>query len=171
MTLPSHENIHSEFQNAFANGTFTHSFLGISDYHRFHFPMAGTIKEIRVIPGVNPSGGEIWWDAKNKRYGFDPSSIGWQMVETRGCVILDTGEYGLVALLPIGMAVVNSVNLEKHLEPGDQVEKGDMLGHFAFGGSDFIMVFQEKVNFTLTAPREGEGYKHMLMGEELGKLD
>ncbi|MDN3671379.1 phosphatidylserine decarboxylase [Echinicola jeungdonensis] len=50
--------------------------MGISDYHRFHFPMSGTIKEIRVIPGVNPSGGEIWWDAQNKRYGFDPSSIG-----------------------------------------------------------------------------------------------
>ncbi|MDN3671399.1 phosphatidylserine decarboxylase [Echinicola jeungdonensis] len=46
----------SAYKNAFAKGTFTHSFLGISDYHRFHFPMSGTIKEIRVIPGVNPSG-------------------------------------------------------------------------------------------------------------------
>ncbi|MDN3671380.1 phosphatidylserine decarboxylase [Echinicola jeungdonensis] len=55
---------------------------------------------------------------------------------------MDTSKYGLVALLPIGMAVVNSVNLEKQLKPGDKVKKGDMLGHFAFGGSDFIMFFR-----------------------------
>jgi hypothetical protein len=47
-----------------------------------------------------------------------------------------------------------------------------MLGHFAFGGSDFIMIFQDKVNFMLDAPmQEGrDSYKHLLMGERLGSL-
>lgn len=163
----------SNYKEAFANGTFTHSFLNVNDYHRYHFPMAGTIKEARIIPGTNPTGGSISWDGENKRYAFNPSDVGWQTVETRGCVILDAGEYGLVALLPIGMAAVGSVNFEDNIKAGVQVEKGDMLGHFAFGGSDFIMIFQDKVDFSLDAPKQdgSDSFEHLLMGERLGFLN
>lgn len=163
----------SAYKDAFAGGTFTHSFLNVNDYHRYHFPLGGTIKEARIIKGINPTGGELWWDQETNRYAFNPSSkTGWQSVETRGCVILETPEYGLVALLPIGMGVVGSVNFEDDVTPGTTVQKGDMLGHFAFGGSDFIMIFQEGVTFTLDAPmqEDGQAYKHMLMGERLGVL-
>lgn len=163
----------SEYKDAFANGTFTHSFLNVNDYHRYHFPLGGIIKEVRIIQGTNPTGGQLWWDKENNRYAFNPSSkTGWQAVETRGCVILETAEYGLVALMPIGMAVVGSVNFEENITPGTIVKKGDMLGHFAFGGSDFIMIFQDGVSFTLDAPmqEDGNSYKHMLMGEQLGIL-
>jgi phosphatidylserine decarboxylase len=163
----------SQYKDAFANGTFTHSFLNVNDYHRYHFPLGGTIKEVRVIQGINPTGGSLWWDAENNRYAFDPSArLGWQSVETRGCVIIETEEHGLVALLPIGMVVVGSVNFEENVKSGMQVKKGDMLGNFAFGGSDFIMVFQDKVDFTLDAPKQADGdsYQHLLMGERLGKL-
>jgi len=162
----------SEYKDAFANGTFMHSFLGSNDYHRYHFPLDGTIKEVRLIQGSNPGGGKLWWDAEQKRYGYDPSLLGWQMLETRGCLILDAGEFGLVALLPVGMVTVGSVNFEENINPGTVVKKGDMMGHFAYGGSDFIMIFQNKVNFTMTAPKmEGkESYNHILMGEKLGKL-
>jgi phosphatidylserine decarboxylase precursor len=162
----------SQYKDAFANGTFTHSFLNVNDYHRYHFPLGGTIKEARIIQGINPTGGSLSWDAKNNRYAFDPSSIGWQTIETRGCVILETEDYGLVALLPIGMAAVGSVNIEETVKVGAKVKKGDMLGYFLFGGSDFIMVFQADVNFTLDAPKQegDESYKHLLMGERLGYL-
>ena len=163
----------SAYQDAFANGTLTHSFLNVNDYHRYHFPIGGKILEARIIKGINPTGGELWWDADQKRYAFNPTAkTGWQSVETRGCVILETEDYGLVALLPIGMAVVGSVNFEANITPGTVVQKGDMLGHFAFGGSDFVMVFQENITFDLQAPMEddGETYKHMLMGERLGTL-
>jgi phosphatidylserine decarboxylase len=163
----------SEYSDAFANGTFTHSFLNVNDYHRYHFPLAGTIREVRIIPGINVTGGSIWWDAANSRYAFDPSErLGWQSIETRGCVILETDRHGLVALLPIGMTAVSSVNLEDNVKPGAKVNKGDMLGHFAFGGSDFVMVFQDTVDFTLDAPREAnnESYQHLLVGERLGRL-
>ena len=163
----------SQFKDAFANGTFTHSFLNVNDYHRYHFPVGGTIKEVRIIPGINPTGAKFWWDNENKRYAFDPNAkIGWQSVETRGCVIVETKEFGLVALMPIGMAAVNSVNLEKNITPGTIVKKGDMLGNFAFGGSDFIMIFQDGVTFSLEAPMQSNGssYKHILMGERLGTL-
>ena len=53
-----------------------------------------------------------------------------------------------------------------------EVIKGDMLGHFAFGGSDFIMIFQDGVTFTLDSPLQEDGisYEHILMGERLGLL-
>ena len=163
----------SEYREAFAGGTLTHSFLNVNDYHRYHFPMGGKVLEARIIPGINPTGGVIWWDEENGRCSFNPSAkTGWQSFETRGCVILETGQYGLVALLPIGMGAVNSVNLEKEVTAGAQVKKGDMLGHFAFGGSDFVMLFQKHVEFTLDAPRraDGESYEHLLMGARLGSL-
>ncbi|HUM48449.1 MAG TPA: phosphatidylserine decarboxylase, partial [Chitinophagales bacterium] len=162
----------SQYKNAFANGTFTHSFLDVNDYHRYHFPLSGTVKEVRIIQGINPTGGFISWNAEQKRYVFNPSSVGWQMFETRGCVILETEEHGLVALLPIGMAVVGSVNFESNIQAGTKVKKGDMLGYFLFGGSDFIMLFQDNVKFTLDAPRQADNnsYQHLLMGERLGYL-
>ena len=162
----------SEFKDAFANGTFSHSFLHVNDYHRYHFPVSGVVQEVRIIQGINPTGGSLWWDAENGRYAFDPAAIGWQSVETRGCVIVETQDYGLVALLPIGMVAVGSVNFEDTVKPGAEVSKGDMLGHFAFGGSDFIVLFQDGVSFTLEAPKEegSDQYAHMLMGERLGVL-
>ncbi len=163
----------SKYKDSFANGTFTHSFLNVNDYHRYHFPLSGTIKEARIIQGINPTGGKLWWDKENNRYAFNPSAkTGWQSIETRGCVILETEKYGLVALMPIGMAVVGSVNFEDNILPGTKIKKGDMLGHFAFGGSDFVMIFQDGVTFTLDAPKQDDGnsYKHLLMGERLGLL-
>ncbi|HMA10423.1 MAG TPA: phosphatidylserine decarboxylase, partial [Steroidobacteraceae bacterium] len=51
----------SPYAKAFAGGTFTHLFLDVGDYHRYHFPMSGTIWEIRVIPGRELSGGFTTW--------------------------------------------------------------------------------------------------------------
>jgi len=36
----------------FAGGVFTHSFLAPNDYHRQHAPVAGTVVEAKVIPGI-----------------------------------------------------------------------------------------------------------------------
>jgi phosphatidylserine decarboxylase len=96
--------------------------------------------------------------------------VGWQTLETRGRVILETDDHGLIALMPVGMAAVGSVNLESNVTAGTRVEKGDMLGYFLFGGSDFIVLFQDTVDFAIEAPRDGEGYEHLLMGERLGRM-
>ncbi|HEY7641601.1 MAG TPA: phosphatidylserine decarboxylase [Steroidobacteraceae bacterium] len=162
----------SAYKNAFAGGTFTHLFLDVGDYHHYHFPVSGIVKELAVIPGSEVAGGYITWDAAHRRYAFDPTSIGWQSLETRGSVIVDTGQFGLVALLPIGMSPVSSVNFDPALKQGVRVRKGDRLGHFLFGGSDFVMVFQAGYTLTADSPRDksGRGYSHVLMGERLGSL-
>lgn len=162
----------SGYQEAFANGTLTHTFLDVNDYHRYHFPVSGTIVEVSLILGDDAAGGITQWNADAGKYVLLDTTPGWQTIETRGCVIVDTDAYGLVAVLPIGMSQVSSVNFEESVQVGAEVKKGDMLGYFLFGGSDIVMLFQEQVDFELTAPpnADGEGYKHMLMGEEYGRL-
>ena len=161
----------SAYTDAFANGTLTHTFLDVNDYHRYHFPIGGTIKEVRIIQSDDAVGGLTTWDAKIKRYLLDANTPGWQMIETRGCVIVETKEYGLVALLPIGMSQISSVNFEDTVKVGNTIKKGDMLGYFLFGGSDIVMLFQSKVDFKLTVPQASDRtYKHILMGEKYGEL-
>ena len=162
----------SAYAGSFAGGTLTHTFLDVHDYHRYHFPVSGTVKEVTMIPGDDAVGGWVTWDEESKLYVLNADVPGWQMIETRGCVIVETEEYGLVALLPVGMSQVSSVNFEDTVKVGQTVEKGNMLGYFLFGGSDFIMIFQADAGFEMTAPaqRSGGEYEHLLMGEEYGRF-
>ena len=161
----------SAYKDSFAGGTFTHTFLDVGDYHRYHFPLSGVVREARVIPGSELPGGVITWDAKRRRYAFDPSSAGWQALETRASVIIESSDFGLVALLPIGMSPVSSVNIDPAVKPGATVHKGDEIGHFLFGGSDFVLVFQAGVRFELIPPNaDGKTWPHLLMGEKFGTL-
>lgn len=161
----------SAYKDAFADGTLTHTFLDVNDYHRYHFPIDGTIREVRIIKADDAVGGVISWDAEAGRYLLDSNTPGWQNIETRGCVIVENDTYGLVALLPIGMSQVSSVNFEETVKVGNQVKKGDMLGYFLFGGSDIVILFQKHVDFALTVPKDDQdGHQHVLMGQEYGKL-
>lgn len=158
----------SPYKDAFANGVLTHTFLNVFDYHRYHFAVGGIIKDKRRI-SQNVSL-EVDWDADAKRY--DPvDSTGWQFWQTRGYVIVDTVEYGLVALIPMGMAQVSSVNFEPGVVADSLHVKGEMLGNFLFGGSDFVMLFQQQARFEITAPKGADGeYAHILMGQEYGRM-
>lgn len=161
----------SAYKNAFANGTLTHTFLDVNDYHRYHFPISGTAKEVRLILSDDAAGGITKWDPKINRYVLESATPGWQNIETRGCMIIETDKYGLVALLPIGMSQVSSVNFEEAVKVGNTFKKGDMLGYFLFGGSDYVILFQDKVKFELTVPKDKNGkYSHLLMGEEYGRV-
>ena len=160
----------SAYQDAFKGGTLTHTFLDVNDYHRYHFPVSGRIVELRKIPAVNAAGGVTVWDPEQKRYILIDAVPGWQMIETRDCVIIDTEEYGLVAVLPIGMSQICSCNWEEGLEVGSVVQKGDPMGYFLFGGSDIVMVFQAGVDVEFLARAEGESYAHLLMGEPYANL-
>ena len=153
----------SQYKDAFANGMLTHAFLDVNDYHRYHFAVGGTIKEKEIISQKVIA--EVTWDPEQGEY-VCICTTGWQFFHTRGYVIVDTGEYGLVALMPVGMSEVSSVNFEDNVEVGTTHKKGDMLGYYLFGGSDFIMIFQEKARFEMTAMSD----IHILMGEKYGVM-
>lgn len=160
----------SAYTDAFRGGTLTHTFLDVNDYHRYHFPVSGTIVELRKIPGENAAGGITVWDPDRSRYVLDDTAPGWQMIETRDCVIIDTEDYGLVAVLPIGMSQICSCNWEEGLAVGSKVEKGDPMGYFLFGGSDIVMVFQACIDVEYLCEANGDGYAHVLMGEPYANL-
>ncbi len=161
----------SKYRDSFNSGTFTHTFLDVNDYHRYHFPVSGTIVEVKKIPAVDAAGGITIWDAERHKYVLKDKAPGWQSIETRDLVVVETDEFGLVAILPIAMSQVSSCNWEPSVQVGAHVEKGDPMGYFLFGGSDICMVFQEGVNVNyLATPKSDNGYEHILMGQPLADL-
>ena len=149
----------SPYQDAFAGGIYTHSFLYIDDYHRYHVPVAGTVREVRNISG------KVYMDVFREDDGTLNVVDGdtYQFNQERGLVVIDSPEVGLVAVLPIGMAYVSSVNLTA--EVGAELQKGEQFGYFLFGGSDIVTVFQDK-DVVLDAE---VGTKY-LQGQRLGAL-
>ena len=80
-----------------------------------------------------------------------------------------------MAVLPIGMGQVSSVNWESEIKVGYQAAKGAPLGYFLFGGSDCVLLFQKSAKFNHTAPAGGEGsyshgFAHIYQGEQLGTI-
>ncbi|MFL5740305.1 MAG: phosphatidylserine decarboxylase [Flavisolibacter sp.] len=147
----------SAYRNKFKGGLFTHGFLSINDYHRYHVPVSGKIVEIKKIPG------QTWiTEAKKPDGSIDNiDNIGFQFTHTRGCAIMKSS-VGYVALIPVGMGHISSINFV--VDEGAELSKGNELGYFAFGGSDFIMLF-EKDKVKLTAKEK----KHYKQGETIGK--
>jgi len=149
----------SGYENAFKNGIFMHSFLSPYDMHRFCSPVSGEVKYSKAVQErvylevlINKEGD---YDAPDNTEG------GYEFTQTRGILILDTGtENGVVAVIPIGMAQVSSVNM--NATKGINLYKGQEFGYFLFGGSDIILLFQEKANFQLdlgTNPKKEAGNK------------
>ena len=164
----------AEYAKLFHNGILTHTYLNYDDYHRYHFPVSGVVEAVYKIPYANAVGGIVYWDKDKELYVLESNSLSWQSVETRGCVLIKT-DYGMVAVIPVGMGQVSSVNFIETIKPGTKVKKGDELGYFLFGGSDCVMLFEGKSGFKLSVG-EGEkggysaGYRHVLCREEYGRF-
>ena len=154
----------SQYKDAFAGGTLTHTFLDVNCYHHYHAPVDGRLVELRTIPGVAAGGGYTLWDNEQKLYYY-VNDMGFQMVETRACAIIQTEQYGLVAMLPVGMSQICSVNWLPTLKVGQELKRGDDMGYFQFGGSDVIMIFQQGVEVSLL--HHGD---QLLMGESYANL-
>ncbi|KAI5925224.1 putative phosphatidylserine decarboxylase [Camillea tinctor] len=159
----------SRYAHEFHGGVFTHSFLNTFDYHRQHTPVPGRVLEARVIEGQayletvtvcqDEEGGDGHLVAH--RSVDAPDNPGYQFVQTRGLIVIDS-PIGLVAVLPIGMAQVSSVIVTA--EKGVSLRKGEEISYFQFGGSDIVMVFQEKSKVALTAVNG----VHYSMGFQVG---
>eukprot|EP00873_Tetraselmis_striata_P036373 jgi/Tetstr1/456637/TSEL_043339.t1 len=103
--------------------------LAPQDYHRFHFPVSGTLLSATPVPGhlytVNPI-------AVNATDIFT--------VNKRTVCIIKSPIFGKVAFVCIGATLVGSIVLTA--EVGKTFAKGDEMGYFAFGGSTTIALFQ-----------------------------
>ena len=155
-----------------------HGFNATSDYHRIHAPVDGKVVNARIISAQHyalieskeaktdgTSLGDCNIDGKRtlreRRVFCTPNEPGYQFVQVRGLVLLGT-KIGMVAVLPVGIAVVSSVILTA--EEGITLRKGEELGYFQFGGSDIVIMFEAQCKAQLSA-EVGEHYK---MGVQMG---
>jgi len=162
----------SDYGSKFAGGKFAHAFLSPSNYHRQHSPVAGVVKEAKMVHGqcylqvvAEPDPkrdgksrlGMIrkWRRDPNRRRvpserdSLDaPNSPGYQFLQSRAVFVIESPELGYVAVLPMGMAQVSSVVLESKV--GDTLTKGQEISYFQFGGSDIVLIFQKDANVTFT---------------------
>ena len=148
----------SKYADKFNGGIFTHSYLTVFTYHRYHVPVRGTVLETKVISG------KVFADVVKEENGdlSAQDGTGYQFKQDRGLMVIDS-PVGLVALLPIGMDFVSSCNFS--VDEGNYVNKGDEFGYFLFGGSDMIMLF-ERDNIDIQLPEKDKLYK---LGQVFGK--
>lgn len=114
----------------FADGALVLSRLCPVDYHRFHFPLAGTPGQPRLINGPLFSVSPV---ALRQNLAFL-----WQ--NKRVITQLETATCGTVLLVEIGATCVGSI--QQTFTPGQPVAKGQEKGTFAFGGSSTITIFE-----------------------------
>lgn len=118
----------SIYADRFIGGDVVDILLWFTDYHHFHAPVSGEIIETGAYPGsYNYNFEEVDWYRDLARH-------------KRVCYLIDSEDFGLVAMIPVGFWGVGSI-ISEH-QTGDYVEKGDELGHFAYGGSSILLVFE-----------------------------
>lgn len=139
-----------ELSDVFLGGKAVLCMLSTTDYHRFHSPISGEIISQAQLGGLY--------------YGMTGGWVDYFFEHRRGYYIFDTSDFGLVGMVSVGMFTISSIEFTK--EVGSIVEKGDELGHFAYGGSAIILLFEpNRVEFTIPID-ERPVYVHM--GEQLG---
>jgi len=147
----------SRYAKKFRGGIFTHCYLSVNDYHRYHTPIGGKVVEVKKIPG------RTWTNEIKKLTGKQVvDDVGFQFNQTRGYIIIKTNNIGFVAVVPVGMGFVSSISFT--VDEGTTLAKGDEFGFFAYGGSDIIMLFEkDAIKFTSVAN------KHYSQGEKIAK--
>jgi len=143
----------------FAGGSLLISRLCPVDYHRFHFPVAGTPGEARLINGCLYSVSPI---ALRTRLGFL-----WE--NKRMITLVESPVFGSVAVCEIGATLVGGIR--QLYVPGQPVAKGEEKGLFKFGGSCVITIFQPgRITFDADLVQQTAAGMEVYarMGERLG---
>ena len=124
----------------FVGGTVYQAFLSARNYHRWHSPINGVVRETHLIEGT--------YYAEAASEGFDPAgpnnSQGYiAHTAARALIFIESDDpaIGTVCVMPVGMAEVSS-NIVT-VEQGQRVCKGDQIGYFQFGGSTHCLVFKK----------------------------
>ena len=120
----------AELAQNYLDGTLVVIRLAPPDYHRFHFPISGSVSPITRIDGdyysVNPL-------ALRKRAEIF-------CLNKREFTIVTNPLFGDVVIAEVGATMVGSI---VQTYTGDFVNKGDEKGYFKFGGSTVVLLFEK----------------------------
>ncbi len=156
----------SVYRDRFGGGTFMHSALRTYDYHRWHSPVPGKVLEVQPVKGqawLDVEVVEAFVDSERMNVLHAIEGTGYQFVQIRAVVVIES-PHGLVACVPVGMGHVASVVVTASV--GATLHKGEELGYFQFGGSDFVMVFERRCNVELTCRAD----VHYVQGSAIGRF-
>lgn len=149
-----------ELTREFSGGAMVISRLCPVDYHRFHFAVAGTPGEPRLING--------WL------YSVSPlalrRNLSYLWENRRMITLIDSREFGRVAMVEIGATMVGSIL--QTFTPGKPVAKGEEKGLFRFGGSCVVTLFQKgRIRFDsdLLESSANQMEVYARVGERLGE--
>ena len=131
----------------FVGGQLYQGYLSATHYHRWNAPIDGKIICSWVQPGTyfaqRPGQGEesgTWEGTESQQYLAH--------VAARAIFILEHEICGYIALICIGMVEVSTCVIAPEFQvlegsPPVPVQRGDEIGHFEFGGSTHMMIFQK----------------------------
>ncbi len=156
----------SAYARYFENGTAMSCILLPATYHHYHAVVSGEVME-----SSEDVSGSYWGNPdfpaflNNGNIGY---GSGYSIFEhfRRGYFIIRTREFGHVAMVPVGLDTIGSVMFEekfRNVKTGQRVpvNKGEKLGHFAYGGSLVILLFEKDVV---------SGIK-VLQGQQIGLME
>ncbi len=121
-----------ELANRFAGGSAVVCLLYPKDYHRYHAPVTGTIAAKGFL------------DDRHYYYGFK-GLVKYFSEYHRAYYLINTKHSGQVGFVAIGMSDINSVNMPLQVDLNKEIRKGEEIGHFAYGGSAIVMLFEPGV--------------------------
>ncbi len=126
----------SDLLTPFIDGLAVQVVLMPFNYHRWHAPVAGRIKEVKTVPG-------LFFAAPTPDQDYAASFPFLSHVNTRTIVFIEPQDerVGDIALIFVGLTEVSSC--QATVKKGDTVKLGDEIGHFAFGGSTCCMLFEK----------------------------
>lgn len=159
----------STYAQHFVGGTAVSCVLMPNNYHRYHAPVTGSIVESQEVPGIYNGilDGEHWFNQGNIGEGTTEFSIFEDF--HRSYFIFETADHGYVGMVPVGLNTISRmypsmVNDQSTLVPPGAtpvpITKGTEIGHFAYGGSLNILLFEPGVLASI----------NVLMGQRLGAL-
>ncbi|MEZ5275480.1 MAG: archaetidylserine decarboxylase [Opitutaceae bacterium] len=115
---------------AFRGGSISISRLCPVDYHRFHFPVSGRIRQTGMVDG--------------SLYSVNPvalrRSLDYLVRNKREWTLIESPHHGKVLMIEIGATCVGSI--VQTFDPSVPVPKGGEKGYFAFGGSCVVTLFE-----------------------------
>ncbi len=138
----------SKYAKKFIGGTALSCVLMPNTYHHYHAPVGGKMVEAKIIPDAFFGYDNFpEWAPPNGNVGYKGSDFSKFEHFQRGYFIIDTEKYGCVAVVPVGLNTVSSLVFDQKfhdLKKPVPVKRGERLGHFLYGGSLCILVFEPK---------------------------
>lgn len=120
----------AELFQKYLDGTLVIVRLAPPDYHRFHFPVTGSVSPTTQIDGHYYSVNPIALRKKAKIF----------CLNKREYTIVTNPLFGDVVVAEVGATMVGSI---VQTYTGDFVERGQEKGYFKFGGSTVVLMFEK----------------------------